>query len=68
MCSNVKTLNQFKAKSILRYEEREIHIEEIQLDNRGKLTVTENGQTHDVYFEKSKDGINIAHYERKSKN
>lgn len=67
ICDRIQSLNLFKAKSILHYEGREYHIEEIQLETRGRLKVTFNQKVSDIFFEKKDGKLNIAYYERKSK-
>lgn len=65
LCQDVQSLNQFKAKSIVYYGERKYHIEEIQLDTRGKLKITLNNKVTEVFFEKYNGTLNIAYYDRK---
>ena len=56
----------FKAKSILNYDNKEYHIEEIQLENKGRLTVNHNNKATEIYFEKADGKLNIAYYDSKS--
>lgn len=54
ICKKTEMRNNFKSQVFFDYKQKSYHIEEIKLETRGKLIITENDKVTEIYYEEKK--------------